>query len=295
MISDQPLLLCVDFDSGTANKTNNLLDSETPSEINVAASSKLYPAEFHPLLLPQHGISLFLADRTKRIHFVRHAEGHHNVATRNANGQNTPIECRTAGSERYLDARLTPHGQRQCQRLDRDIATVRIKNPGSFPIDLIVTSPFTRALETAEIVFGPFDYPGTPPVLVHELCRERAGLYMCDRLRPKADIVNDFQKSSGGNVDFDSFWSGDSSLDERWSETRESADSLSERAVLFLKWLAARDEKEIAVVTHSSFLRHLFNQFGDNVDMEDQGRLQRTAGNCELRTVLLCVHSMSKL
>ena len=45
-----------------------------------------------------------------------------------------------------------------------------------------------------------------------------------------------------------------------------------------------------AVVTHSSFLRHLFGQFGESLHNDDRDNLQRLAGNCELRSIMLCSH-----
>ena len=75
---------------------------------------------------------------------------------------------------------------------------------------------------------------------------------------------------------------------------RESDEHCCERAVAFLQWLNARPEKCIAVVTHSSFLRHLFTQFGGNLAADDQDALQRTAGNCELRSVVMCSHGVKE-
>ena len=48
------------------------------------------------------------------------------------------------------------------------------------------------------------------------------------------------------------------------------------------------------MVTHSSFLRHLFTQFGGNLASDDQDALQRTAGNCELRSVVMCSHGVKE-
>lgn len=75
-----------------------------------------------------------------------------------------------------------------------------------------------------------------------------------------------------------------------YSDARESDEHCCERAVKFLEWLNSRPEKCIAVVTHSSFLRHLFGQFGDTLKRDDRDDLQRLAGNCELRSVVLCSH-----
>jgi len=73
-------------------------------------------------------------------------------------------------------------------------------------------------------------------------------------------------------------------------DEREPDEECCARAVAFLEWLNRRPEKCIAVVTHSSFLRHLFGQFGGSLASDDQDSLQRLAGNCELRSVVLCSH-----
>lgn len=75
-----------------------------------------------------------------------------------------------------------------------------------------------------------------------------------------------------------------------YSDDRESDEHCCERAVKFLEWLNSRPEKCIAVVTHSSFLRHLFGQFGESLHTDDRDDLQRLAGNCELRSIVLCSH-----
>ena len=101
-------------------------------------------------------------------------------------------------------------------------------------------------------------------------------------------------KECRNNIDFDSFWPDEE--DVHWTPERESVESVVARGISFLKWLALRPETDIAIVTHSSFLRNLFQQFGDNVDKDDKGRLQRLAGNAELRSITLCAHApISKL
>jgi hypothetical protein len=77
-----------------------------------------------------------------------------------------------------------------------------------------------------------------------------------------------------------------------YGDERESDEHCCERAVKFLEWLNQRPEKCIAVVTHSSFLRHLFGQFGETLHYEDRESLQRLAGNCELRSIMLCSHGV---
>lgn len=145
---------------------------------------------------PEHGFSLFLAKRSKIIHFIRHAEGFHNQANY-AYGDDTPCVFSTQGSWRYQDAKLTDRGIQQCV-IARDTLLDGV-NP-----QLVVVSPMTRTLQTAHIMFGGKGYP----FLVHHSCRERWGRYTCDKMRTKCEITADMQPiydHTGDRIDFESF------------------------------------------------------------------------------------------
>ena len=164
--------------------------------------------------------------------------------------------------------------------------------------DLIVVSPLTRTLETAHHIFGPPRKPHVsvhlaekaknglprPQFLVREECRERWGHYSCDGRRPIREIIKDFPDCDFSEVDHDD--------DVFFTKERESSAHCMERTVHFLEWLNKRPEKCIAVVTHTTFLNHLFAQFGSGQSLDDKDKLQRNTGNCELRSVVLCSHGV---
>ena len=289
---------------------------------------------------PDSGFSIFLAERTKKIHFIRHAEGHHNAAT-TLSGNNDCLTVDHAGqcpADHLLwDARLTDVGVAQAKSLRDHLATRPSGGQSFTSFDLVVVSPLTRTCETALHVFGRARKPGCPAfldagltpaqspearagqvtaaprILVREECRERWGKFVCDGRRPISAIIKEFPDFDFSEVgcspnprpehstcltlhltamcppqvehDEDVFYSGNE---------RESDEHCCERAVAFLQWLNARPEKCIAVVTHSSFLRHLFTQFGGNLASDDQDALQRMAGNCELRSVVMCSHGVKE-
>jgi broad specificity phosphatase PhoE len=89
------------------------------------------------------GFSLFLERRCKRIYFIGNAEGVHNTV-------NPADLLPENGGEQYADPCLTPKGKEECFNLQMDILH-RVH-----PIDfqLIVVSPLTRALQTAELALG---------------------------------------------------------------------------------------------------------------------------------------------
>lgn len=262
---------------------------------------------------PESGFSIFLQERTKKIHFIRHAEGYHNVATAEA-GNNTILHRGEAPAQehRLWDARLTPKGIQQAHDL-RDYLAQRPSGGRSFTaFDLVVVSPLTRTLQTALNIFGKPRQPGVPAfldsglapggspersnnpdykvpapkMLVREECRERWGLYVCDGRRPIRDIMKEFPGFDFSEIRHDE--------DAFYTDEREPDEHCCDRAIKFLEWLNKRPEKCIAVVTHSSFLRHLFSQFGGNLADDDKEGLHRLAGNCELRSIVLCSHGVTE-
>ncbi len=153
-----------------------------------------------------------------------------------------------------------------------------------------------------------------PRVLVREECRERWGHYACDGRRPIREIIKVqspcrplqtvtlliYQKRTSplprnGLQEFPNFDFSEVEYDDDvfyTEDEREPEEHCRDRAVQFLEWLNKRPEKCIAVVTHSSFLRHLFMQFGGDKSGADKDSLQRLAGNCELRSVVMCSHGV---
>jgi broad specificity phosphatase PhoE len=257
--------------------------------------------------VPASGFSIFLADQTRKVHFIRHAEGYHNAETGKTGNNYCLLRGDNPASEHPLyDSRLTPKGIQQAKTL-RKILAHRPSGGRSFTaFDLVVVSPLTRTCETALHVFGRPRKPGTPAFLAHgnapvgtpeyaagvtvppprflvrEECRERFGHYVCDGRRSIEEISEEFP-------DFD-FSEVATNTDSYYGDERESDEDCCARGVQFLEWLNSRPEKCIAVVTHSSFLRHLFGQFGDHMTQEKKDSLQRMAGNCELRSVVICSH-----
>jgi broad specificity phosphatase PhoE len=281
---------------------------KSTSTTSLGPSAMLNDGFEYSLGPPESGFSVFLAERTKKVHFIRHAEGFHNLATKE-NGNNDILlrgECSSAKEHALYDARLTEKGIQQARSLKAHLAQRPSGSRSFTAFDLVVVSPLTRTCETALHVFGKPRKPGQPSFLdtgeaplnspehkagirvpaprflVREECRERWGHYVCDGRRSIKDIAAEFE-------DFD-FSDVIHNEDAFYTDERESDEHCCDRAVKFLEWLNSRPEKCIAVVTHSSFLRHLFGQFGGNLHWEDREGLQRLAGNCELRSIVLCSH-----
>jgi len=239
---------------------------------------------------PSSGFSIFLADRTTKVHFISVPEGEHNVALRDSGKEETLMQTSNMLLEHHqlYDARLTSRGARQAAKLRDHLANRPSGGRPFTAFESVVVSPLTRACQTAKIIFhqSPGTYGGhvipPPTILVREECRERFGKYICDSRHSVTHL-----KMHYPNFDFSEM---ESDQDFLHQPDRETSVACGDRAVRFLEWLSARPEKCIAVVTHAEFLRHLFGQFGDTLDEEDRSVLQRTTANCELRSVVLCSH-----
>jgi broad specificity phosphatase PhoE len=236
--------------------------------------------------------------RVKLVHFVRHAEGTHNVD-------------QDYKSERQLDARLTELGHAQCQALAERIR----KNGGGATTDnndntdnlwlraphpehmttCIVTSPLTRCVQTA---LGSFPHllQNVPVIVAHEAWRETVN-YQCDRRRPMKEIRREFpqvemweddkrQPQIDDDDDDDALWNEyRQRLGEDWESHMESAElyRVAERGFEGLRALEDRPESQIVVCTHSAFLRCILNWGQEGgvpmlmpQDLDDRSSLEKT-------------------
>ncbi|GKV33524.1 hypothetical protein SLEP1_g42027 [Rubroshorea leprosula] len=230
----------------------------------------------------------------KILHLVRHAQGTHNVAAEENRDELMSYD--------HLDAPLSCLGRQQVCDLRKDV-----HERGLFQrIELVITSPMTRALQTAVGVFGRKDLADDEldeeqstedrdktqnaisstlnciPILAVELCREMLGVQPCNKRRSISNYKSRFQA-----VDFSLAKSEDDNL---WTaDYRESNEEVAARGIKFFKWLWTRKEREIAVVSHGIFLQQTLMALGAKSYTPMPKDLLTRFRNCELRSISMSV------
>ncbi len=235
----------------------------------------------------------------KRIHLVRHAQGHHNVAGE-ANHDNYL-------KEEFIDSELTEFGKEQCAALAKECVENKIaSNP-----ELLVVSPMRRCLQTAIHSFP--HHLGKIQWLAHELLREQTGSHPCDNRLSVTELKKQFGEhisfagegtavdvhttvnEKDGTLDVTHTLSKTTLEDPKYDKdplydlyphpAREPNPNAIARGKLFLEWLTNRPEKEIIIVTHSAYLKNLFNG-GAIVDAgrEINALPFKWYENCEIRS-----------
>ncbi|KAJ5316701.1 hypothetical protein N7508_001209 [Penicillium antarcticum] len=185
------------------------------------------------------------------IHCVRHAQGVHNLCTEN---------------HVIPDPLLTDLGHEQCKKL-------RESFPRHADIDLVTTSPLRRTIYTALESFEPV-FQAKPDLKVIALpdIQETSDV-PCDTGSEPELLASEF-KSGVDLALVQKGWNNKQS--DRYEPTNRA---LKERARAARRWLKARPEKEIVMVTHGGFL-HYFTE-----DWEDSSQFQGTGWtNTEYRT-----------
>ena len=278
---------------------NNNYMASTQEE--VLRSVDVFPLSQHSALPQDY-------KHVKVIHFIRHAEGQHNVH-RNYNDV-----CN-------FDARLTFKGIEQCEafsmamKWERSNANSSVKHQNHSLCDLIVTSTLTRCLQTAELCFP--NLRGQVPWVANDLIRETVN-HICDKRRPISEVSAEFPFVDFANVkeDEDELWNRyETRLGPHWTNSRESAElyQVANRGRMFVNWLCQRAERNVVVCSHSAFFRcivgwgqaggvyrlpaqtlddrhepkpdiPIFNYFGDE-SFEQQMRADFR--NCELRSFVI--------
>lgn len=193
--------------------------------------------------------------RGKRIHFVRHGQGFHNLLADlyREMGKKFDSESGEGGADNpychpaVVDPPLTAIGRQQAA------AAQGVAQAAA--VELVVVSPLQRATQTALIAFQHLveGSSTTVPFVAHEGCREISGVHVCDRRRSVSELQKDFPMidyAAAGVPDEDSYWH---------ASEREKLVDLAARGYDFLLWVRDRPEKEIAVASHFAWLMTLFN------------------------------------
>eukprot|EP01018_Ginkgo_biloba_P002409 Gb_07938 [translate_table: standard] len=236
--------------------------------------------------------TLYPLHRCKILHLVRHGQGYHNARELQ--------DTKASLSYDYFDASLTTLGWQQVDIVRKHVVKTGIASR----IELVVTSPLLRTMQTAVGLFGGGDYLdgvaspplmlagagnsdraaisslGCPPFMAAELCREHMGLFPCDKRRSITEYQSIFPAIDFTLIETDE--------DVLWQpEVREKEEEVAARGRDFLNWLWTRQEKEIAIVSHGGFLRHTLQLFGNDCHSIVRDEIQKSFTNCELRSVVI--------
>ncbi|KAH1065455.1 hypothetical protein J1N35_030442 [Gossypium stocksii] len=221
--------------------------------------------------------------RCKIIHLVRHGQAMHNVeGDKDRNALLSP---------HLFDAQLSPLGLQQVCKLRKEVHA-----RGLFRrIELVVTSPLYRTMQTAIGVFGNESSadggntdnfsakPGDldcPQIMAVELCRDRLGVRPCDMRRRVSECEALFP-----SIDFSMM---DGEDDSMWNpDIREPEEEIAARMVLFMNWLWTRPEQEIVIVSHGIILQQILKVLGNDCHQAVSSALCQRFDNCELRSVLI--------
>ncbi|CAN6555325.1 unnamed protein product [Malus baccata var. baccata] len=244
------------------------------------------------------GPSLFPLHRCKTLHLVRHGQGIHNVEG--------AMNYKAYMKPEYFDAQLTPLGWQQVDNLRKHVHECGL----SKRIELVITSPLLRTLQTAVGVFGGEGYKdgmdvlplmvenagnserpsisslNCPPIIAVELCREHLGVHPCDSRRNISNYQFLFPAVNFSLIetDEDILWEAD---------VRETTEEVAARGMKFMNWLWTRKEKEIAIVTHNGFLFHTLNALGNDCHPLMKKEMSKHFANCELRSMIIVDRSMT--
>ena len=167
---------------------------------------------------------------SKNLYCIRHGLAEHNV-------NYLKYGCKTFYDPNFVDTSLVEEGFKQASNLGETWSDKK-------DIELVVVSPLKRTLQTATEIFK----DTSVPIISFELAREYPiGGHTCNKRSQKEYLMKMFP-----NINFDDIKEGEDYL---WDpEKQESIHELDLRINTFKKFIEGRPEKNIALVSHASFI-----------------------------------------
>jgi broad specificity phosphatase PhoE len=174
---------------------------------------------------------------TRKILCIRHGE-----STFNATYADDGVD------PMLFDAPLTERGHAQ-------VAAARLELRET-PVDLVLTTPLTRALQTTLGIFA--DHPSKPEIVVEPRHRERLES-SCDQGRSPAELMREFPQIRLDHLPL-TWWHAEGEPDARGLHV-EPLDVMLARMEEFAEHLRNRTEPTLAIVGHGTFFHHLTGQW----------------------------------
>jgi len=174
------------------------------------------------------------------VHLIRHGQSTFN-AHYEATGED-PI---------HFDARLTEKGHAQVAAAQAQLA--------STPYDIVIATPLTRAIQTAQGIFG-----SRVPIVIDPVHREWL-CSSCDVGRSIRDLAEDFPMLDFAHLS-DPWWHHGQPLNQHGFAI-EPEHLLAERVAAFKAMIASRAEQRIAVVGHGDFFHRLIGRQMHNCEV----------------------------
>jgi len=250
--------------SSFSTSTSSSLFSSTSSE-----EIDLSTAAAKPLLPP------------KRILLLRHGQAVHNPRAEAAREAGCDFSefLRLMGEDDAFDSPLTELGEKQAIHAGRQEHIEHTLRD----IEMVVSSPFSRALKTADLVHQRGD--------IKRVCIE-------DFREINGKSLNAKRRTRSELEDLYPHWNFDCipMKDESWTEELEDKDECANRGYNGLLWIAKQPERKVMVACHGGVLNLTLNTNRNIVLLdrrrktdsdEEQRCITKRFGNCEMREFVM--------
>lgn len=219
------------------------------------------------------------AANVKRVHFLRHGQAMHNPRAEAARHGDPPCSfdefLQLMKEDDAFDADLTELGRAQASGAAQTPLGAKV----DASVQLVVSSPLSRAIDTAMLVLPRATAQGPTKFLAHDDLRERSGWMLNAKRRTRTELASKYP-----GCDITSYLPDDE--DTLWKEEElEDPIDTAERGFRFLCWLSKRPETDVAVVAHGGLFHYLLNSLKPRVVASDAAA--QRFGNCELRSLLM--------
>ncbi|KAL3797420.1 hypothetical protein HJC23_010546 [Cyclotella cryptica] len=223
----------------------------------------------------------------KRIFLLRHGQAVHNPRAEVAREAGCSFEefLRLMQEDDAFDADLTALGEEQA----KEAGSHNFVREALQSVDMIVSSPLSRAIRTADLVHDSHRNCKTGPKRVAiEHFREINGKLLNAKRRPRPVLETIFPHWNFSHVPH---------MDESWTEELEPHHECSERGYRGLLWVMQQQEKNVLLVSHGGLLKLVMNDHPRVVLVDGRKQMQQDKircvserfGNCELRSFIMSV------